>query len=92
MVFHSRIERNNVKECTEEDIYSAASKEAGFTLSRMNSALKSPGQLSTESLVTQEQALITGFLLLPEEKNESYTLTLKFNTFELCRKLDFDIE
>lgn len=89
MVFHSRIERNNVKECTEEDIYSAASKEAGFTLSRMNSALKSPGQLSTESLVTQEQALI---LLLPEEKNESYTLTLKFNTFELCRKLDFDIE
>lgn len=33
MVFHSRIERNNVKECTEEDIYSSASKEAHFTLS-----------------------------------------------------------
>lgn len=33
MVFHSRIERNNVKEFTEEDIYSAASKEAGLALS-----------------------------------------------------------
>lgn len=33
MVFHSRTERNNVKECSEEDIYSEASKEAGFTLS-----------------------------------------------------------
>lgn len=32
MVFHSRTERNNVKECTEEDIYSAAYRNAGVTL------------------------------------------------------------
>lgn len=32
MVFHSRIERNNVKERTEEDIYSAAYRDAGVTL------------------------------------------------------------
>lgn len=58
----------------------------------MNSSLKSPGQLSIESLVTQEQALVSGFLLLPEQKNESYILTQKFNTFGLCIKFDFHIE
>lgn len=58
----------------------------------MNSILKSPRQLSTESLVTQDEALVSESLLLPKQKNESYTVTLKFNTFGLCRKFDFHVE